>query len=526
MTTIEAQIKDQLLTVTKNPLVASGGINETAILFSFDEKWDSSIKTVVFADAKKENWYDVPMDSSNMVIVPAQVTAVRGRFWFGVVGIKDETRYTTNVIQYNVEEGVVVSGNIPPIPESVVDQIMAAINSTNEAVAAIDEKVKALETTGGADGKSAYDIAVDSGFEGTEEEWLESLKGDKGADGKDGADGTNGKNGTNGVSATHSWNGTTLTITSASGTSSADLKGDKGDKGDKGADGKKGDNGYTPVKGVDYWTEADKEEIIDRCADELEERVTDTHADIREAISQFSSEKVDKQQGAENVGKILVVGADGSLVLAEMPAHVGGDVVGFVDSSNNIILTGALPDGTYSVKYEGADGEVQNIGNIVVGKHVAYTNILPTLTAFDDKNTILDGVGYKTNYRFSGTDVDGACGSYKASDGSYTTGLIPVAKGDVVYIKNITFNPTIAESSNDCSAFCFDSTRTDNRTVLLDTLRNNSDAGTGNGFTCTYDEMGNITSLTSNSIYTAYMCFNCQYIGTDSIITVNEPIVD
>lgn len=42
----------------------------------------------------------------------------------------------------------------------------------------------------------------------------------------------NGGKGSNGVAATHSWSGTTLTITSASGTSSADLKGAKGDKGD------------------------------------------------------------------------------------------------------------------------------------------------------------------------------------------------------------------------------------------------------------------------------------------------------
>ena len=35
--------------------------------------------------------------------------------------------------------------------------------------------------------------------------------------------------GDDGVSCTHSWNGTTLTITSASGTSSADLKGDTGE---------------------------------------------------------------------------------------------------------------------------------------------------------------------------------------------------------------------------------------------------------------------------------------------------------
>ncbi len=42
-------------------------------------------------------------------------------------------------------------------------------------------------------GKSAYEIAVDNGFEGSEQEWLASLKGDKGDKGQDG---TSGKNGT------------------------------------------------------------------------------------------------------------------------------------------------------------------------------------------------------------------------------------------------------------------------------------------------------------------------------------------
>ena len=46
---------------------------------------------------------------------------------------------------------------------------------------------------------------------------------------KNGSKGSAGSNGSNGVSATHSWSGTTLTVTSASGTSSANLKGDKGD---------------------------------------------------------------------------------------------------------------------------------------------------------------------------------------------------------------------------------------------------------------------------------------------------------
>lgn len=83
-----------------------------------------------------------------------------------------------------------------------------------------------------------------------------NLKGDKGDKGDTGA---NGSNGSNGVSCTHSWSGTTLSVTSASGTSSADLKGEKGDKGETGADGAPG---YTPVKGTDYYTAADKTEMV------------------------------------------------------------------------------------------------------------------------------------------------------------------------------------------------------------------------------------------------------------------------
>lgn len=50
-----------------------------------------------------------------------------------------------------------------------------------------------------------------------------------------------------GQSATHSWNGSVLTVTSASGTSSADLQGPKGDKGDKGDPGPQGEPGIVNI---------------------------------------------------------------------------------------------------------------------------------------------------------------------------------------------------------------------------------------------------------------------------------------
>lgn len=48
-------------------------------------------------------------------------------------------------------------------------------------------------------GKSAYEIAVEHGFDGDEEEWLESLRGEDGKDGDDGKDGTDGVDGKDGV---------------------------------------------------------------------------------------------------------------------------------------------------------------------------------------------------------------------------------------------------------------------------------------------------------------------------------------
>ena len=87
MTIIEAQVIDQVLTVIKDPVVASGGINDTSVLFSFCPNWNDVIKTATFTDARKENWYDVEIDADGKAVVPAQVMATKGKFWFGVVGV-------------------------------------------------------------------------------------------------------------------------------------------------------------------------------------------------------------------------------------------------------------------------------------------------------------------------------------------------------------------------------------------------------------------------------------------------------
>lgn len=95
-----------------------------------------------------------------------------------------------------------------------------------------------LDGTNGQNGLSAYEIAKNGGFIGTEEEWLKSLKGADGAKGEQGEQGIQG------------------------------AQGIQGEKGKDGADGK------TPVKGTDYFTAEDKTEFTAEVAKSLEGKIT------------------------------------------------------------------------------------------------------------------------------------------------------------------------------------------------------------------------------------------------------------
>ena len=80
------------------------------------------------------------------------------------------------------------NSNVPPTPD-LYQQLLHKIS----------EK--------GKDGKSAYEIAVEYGFVGTETEWLESLKGVDGKDGVNGKDGCDGRNGVDGLPGKDGKNG-------------------------------------------------------------------------------------------------------------------------------------------------------------------------------------------------------------------------------------------------------------------------------------------------------------------------------
>lgn len=104
-----------------------------------------------------------------------------------------------------------------------------------------------LDGTNGQNGLSAYEIAKNGGFIGTEEDWLKSLKGADGAKGEQGEQGIQGAQG---------------------------IQGEKGQNGKDGTNGTNGIDGKTPVKGTDYFTAEDKTEFTAEVAKSLEGKIT------------------------------------------------------------------------------------------------------------------------------------------------------------------------------------------------------------------------------------------------------------
>lgn len=146
-------------------------------------------------------------------------------------------------------------------------------------------------------------------------------QGPKGEDGAPGKDGTNGANGKDGVTFTPSVSDAGLLSWTNDGgrtnPKSVNIKGQKGDPGADGAPGKDGDtgpqgpkgdpgaDGKTPVKGTDYFTPADIEEIAQEAAGKVDVSAqisahntsATAHSDIRTALNG----KLDKTGDGSNV---------------------------------------------------------------------------------------------------------------------------------------------------------------------------------------------------------------------------------
>ena len=178
-------VRQQKIEILEREIIASDQIAFVTLKFTFDGDWKKFHKVVQFTQCD-ETYNRVLGTDGLSCLLPAELHA--GAVKMSVFGYDAENteglRATTVPVTLNIRQSGFVGDDdnspIPPTPD-LYTQLLQKIS----------EK--------GKDGKSAYEIAVENGFVGTEIEWLESLKGADGKDGINGKDGVNGAPGQDGI---------------------------------------------------------------------------------------------------------------------------------------------------------------------------------------------------------------------------------------------------------------------------------------------------------------------------------------
>ena len=207
---IKFLVKGQNIEMLEHEIIAADQIAFVKIHFAFDNNWKPLHKVVQFT--QDEITYNRVLGTENTsCFLPAELTAgtVKMSLFGYDVEATETVRATTVVKTLHIRPSGFESenSNVPPTPD-LYQQLLQKIQSASK----------------GTDGKSAFEIAVEHGFVGTEAEWLESLKGVDGKDGVNGKDGCDGRNGVDGL---------------------------PGKDGKDGADGVPGHNGADGKNGVD-----------------------------------------------------------------------------------------------------------------------------------------------------------------------------------------------------------------------------------------------------------------------------------
>ena len=272
-------VKQQKIEALEREVIASDQIAFVSVKFVFDGAWKVLHKVVQFTQC--EETYNLVLGTEGTTcLLPAELHpgAVKMSL-FGYDAESDTTvRATTVPVTLHIRpSGFVADGDtpIPPIPDlytqflKKLDEKAAGLQNGKDG---FSPKVKAEQMKSGVvitivdadgetsatlhngangekgtDGKSAYQIAVEQGYQGSESDWLSSLKGDKGDKGEKGNTGAKGNPGQDGADGKSAY-----AIAVEHGYEDSEEKwllSLKGEKGDTGERGEKGDTGLQGERG-------------------------------------------------------------------------------------------------------------------------------------------------------------------------------------------------------------------------------------------------------------------------------------
>lgn len=335
--------------------------------------------------------------------------------------------------------------------------------------------------------------------------------GKDGADGKPGAAGAPGKDGTNGITPSIGTNGNWYIGNTDTGKPSRGAKGDTGASGEPGKDGKDGSDatvtaasitgalGYKPAAPGDIPVVPTAEINANTAA-----RHSHANKDVLDGITgQVTADKVYNPDHVTDLVQYAAFQIASQQIISQIPT--------VLPSPNALTVT----SGSNSVTYDGSADEIIDIPSVekIVTETTqvlpAYTNMIPIST--DASGAVLNGVGYEAGALHSDGSV--------ASASSFTSGFIPVKKGDVVRIKD----PSTASFSLDNAVALYkaDKATSDGIGKYIRATQGNAAYG---GFTISGDVLTWDTSSISYYFWQDFKYLRVMTLSADSIVTINEEI--
>ena len=272
-------VKQQKIEALEREAIASDQIAFVSVKFVFDGAWKTLHKVVQFTQCEETYNLVLGIDGTTCLLPSELHPGAVKMSLFGYDAESDTTlRATTVPVTLHIRpSGFVADGDtpIPPTPDlytqllKKLDEKAAGLQNGKDG---FSPKVKAEQMKSGVvitivdadgetsatlhngangekgtDGKSAYQIAVEQGYQGSESDWLSSLKGDKGDKGEKGNTGAKGNPGQDGADGKSAY-----AIAVEHGYEDSEEKwllSLKGEKGDTGERGEKGDTGLQGERG-------------------------------------------------------------------------------------------------------------------------------------------------------------------------------------------------------------------------------------------------------------------------------------
>lgn len=137
---IKVRCTQEHLNFIRKPPLAAGDVQATRIEWTFCDAWRGHIKTALFSRKKRGGKIFPVILKNDECLVPKEVLADRGKFYFSVVGDGDGKRLTSNTLEYEVNPSLATGEIFPsdPTPD-IYSQIMSIINTKADNIVYNDE---------------------------------------------------------------------------------------------------------------------------------------------------------------------------------------------------------------------------------------------------------------------------------------------------------------------------------------------------------------------------------------------------